>query len=343
MPPLPFKPIPRIVESVIPVECAGMSLLDYLSQRYDYLQRHQWQEQLEMGKLQIDDRLVTCNQLLPLGAVLHFDALGLEEQEVDWDIQLLHEDDNTIIVNKPGNLPCHPAGRFFNHTLWAWLIQCRGLAQAHFVNRLDRETSGIVMVAKNSRFAAKAAKALQRLDQQQLVAKEYSVVVHGRVPQDSFTATGWLDFDAASQVRKKRRFTPAIDPTAPPPDSRAQSCSTSFQCRGYCRPTLDGAFQMDPAGEFTLLNAQLHTGRTHQIRATLCSLGYPVVGDKIYGVDDTLYLRFIDNTLTPQDLQRLILPRQALHARSLSIPELEIAVQAPPPFIRNQHSSESQI
>ncbi len=92
-------------------------------------------------------------------------------------------------------------------------------------------------------------------------------------------------------------------------------------------------FRSDPNGQFTLLSAVLHTGRTHQIRATLCSLGYPLVGDKLYGVDETIFLRFANSTLEPSDWQRLIMHHQALHARQLVIKALGIDVTAPIPWL----------
>ena len=70
----------------------------------------------------------------------------------------------------------------------------------------------------------------------------------------------------------------------------------------------------------SLLQATLGTGRTHQIRATLCSLGYPVVGDKLYGVDDGIYLRFVKGQLIEEDIRRLRIDRQALHACHLRLP-----------------------
>ena len=113
-------------------------------------------------------------------------------------------------------------------------------------------------------------------------------------------SAGWLSPDPRSAIRKKRRFAPAAA-GSPAPAQGAEWAETVFT-RASVR---DG---------FSVVTAQPRTGRLHQIRATLLSLGYPVVGDKLYGVDETLFLRFCTEALTEEDRRRLRLPRQALHA-----------------------------
>ena len=336
---LPFVPLDRHVEVAVPPIDAGAVLLDYLAERYNYLDRDQWSEQLALGKLRVNGAVALGDEHLAGGDVIFFDAAGLYEQEVSWEISVLEETAEYILLNKPGNLPCHPAGRFFNHTLWAWLRQAHGLQDIHFVNRLDRETSGIVLVGKTARFAAAAAKLLHSLGVES--HKRYAVLVHGRFPE-SLTANGWLMKDSASPVSKKKRFLPICDGGDSdvielPEDAEAVTAQTDFRRRGFYRPPHSGEdprkFVPDRHGEFSLLEATLHTGRTHQIRATLCSLGYPVVGDKLYGVDDRIFLKFATSTLEPSDWARLILPTQALHAEVLSLPRIGIDAIAPIPFV----------
>ena len=336
---LPFPPMDRHVEVTVPPADAGGLLLDYLTTRYNYLDRPQWAEQLMLGKLQVNGIVAQASTALNGNDVIFFDAAGLYEQEVSWEITVLEETEEFILINKPGNLPCHPAGRFFNHTLWAWLRQARGITNIHFVNRLDRETSGIVLVGKTPRFAAAAAKMLHSLGIES--HKRYAVLVHGRFPE-ALTANGWLMKDTASPVSKKKRFQYICDGGDSdfielPEDDEAVTAHTDFRRRGFYRPPRSDEnprkFLPDDQGEFTLLEASLHTGRTHQIRATLCSLGYPVVGDKLYGVDDRIFLKFATSTLQAEDWKRLILPTQALHAEQLSLPRLGINAIAPPPFV----------
>ena len=149
---LPFPPIERIVESTVPGEWRGGTLLDYLEKRYDYLSRAQWQEQIANGRIRVNGEAADGARPAAAGDVINFEARDLQEQEVSWEIGVAAETADYIVIDKPPNLPCHPAGRFFNHTLWAWLKQKHGLENIHFVTRLDRETSGLLLIGKNSLF-----------------------------------------------------------------------------------------------------------------------------------------------------------------------------------------------
>jgi 23S rRNA pseudouridine955/2504/2580 synthase/23S rRNA pseudouridine1911/1915/1917 synthase len=126
------------------------------------------------------------------------------------------------------------------------------------------------------------------------------VIVEGEFPPHEVTATGWLGPDPASSVRKKMRFDPEQTLLG------AKLCTTYFT-------------RLKSDSGLSLLRACPFTGRGHQIRATLLALGFPVAGDKLYGVDATLFRRFISDQLTSNDWLRLRIPRQALHASRLTI------------------------
>ncbi len=280
----------------------GATAIDYLSDRFTYHSRSGWLDELAAGRLLLNGRSVCAEALLHAGDCLEYRPAPRPEPPVDTAVAVLESSADWAILNKSGNLPCHPAGCFFNHTLWALIKtgQISGLEaheEIHFVTRLDRETSGIVVVTWDAETAHRMTNALAKPE----AVKEYRVLVEGDFP-DSLEANGWLWTAKEATISKKRTF--SMDE----PSSDAQnvvSAATSFRC----------IRRFDGMSE---LSAILHTGRTHQIRATLCSLGFPVVGDKLYGVDETCFLRFINACLTADDLKRLKMPRQALHAFQLS-------------------------
>jgi len=281
---------------------AGQQLLDFVSQRFTYRSREEWQAELAADRFRLNDGEARGDSILAPGDRLVYLMPALVEPPVDADYTVLHEDDDLLVIDKPAPLPCHPGGRFFAHTLWALLKETHGLADPRLVNRLDRETSGIVLVAKNK----VAARLCQEQFAQRRVEKVYLAVVEGDFPNTprEVEASGWLGPDPNSAIRKKMRFYPEQN-DAPP---GAVESSTTFQ-------RLSGAHN----NSLTLLEARPHTGRCHQIRATLLHLGFPVVGDKLYGVDEQLFLRFKEDRLSPADHLLLRLPRQALHAARLRL------------------------
>ena len=177
-----------------------------------------------------------------------------------------------LVIDKPTNLPVHPSGVYHRNTLHALLKKKYGDDfTAHFAHRLDRETSGVLVMARNR----SAAATLSRSFRANLIGKEYLVLVEGDFPE-YLDARGVILYDKDSVVRKKRKFVPEGElvehgEARSPGDIRVgldQEARTEFH-------------REKQIAELTLLRAVLHTGRTHQIRCTLCSLGYPVVGDRL--------------------------------------------------------------
>lgn len=306
----------------VPHEANGLELLELLTRRFTYHDHEAWSAQLAAGRLLVNGVTATA-AAPPLKAGDHIEYLvpELPEPPVDRNIRTLLEDPDLLAVNKPANLPCHPAGRFFAHTLWHILKEEHQRPVVGLINRLDRETSGVVLLA----LSPGAERHLRAQFTRHQVQKRYLVIVEGLFP-DQLETCGWLEPDTACEVRKKRRFAPAPPgyPATEPPESSPQHewAETSFR-------------RLHAASGMSLLEATPCTGRQHQIRATLCSLGYPVVGDKLYGVDPTLFLRFATGTLTAGDRRRLRLNRQALHAWSLTFRHpangTTLTVTAPPP------------
>jgi 23S rRNA pseudouridine1911/1915/1917 synthase len=183
--------------------------------------------------------------------------------------------------------------------LFAFEIASGG--QISIVNRLDRETSGLVLVAKTSA----TARRFGLLMQQRRVKKEYLAVVWGWPDWERYFVDAPLD-----RQGKHQQSAIWLRQTIHPSGASAQ---TQFHVeQRFLRPTRGGE-------KFSVIRAIPRTGRTHQIRVHLSAIGHPIVGDKIYGPDEHLYLRFIETGWTSELEQRLLLPRQALHSTELAI------------------------
>jgi len=207
---------------------------------------------------------------------------------------ILHEDEDLLVVDKPGDVVCHPSKAGPWSSLVGALREHTGLPTVHLIFRLDRETSGVVVLAKTSAMASRLQTALQR----RRIGKRYQAILTGRL-SDEVRVDRALGDDVTSPVFVKSTVVPA---------GEGKEAATVF------RPLASS-----PGGEFTLVDVMLETGRKHQIRAHAHWLGHPVVGDKIYGPDARLYLEFIDTGWTDSLATRLLLSRQALHCAEIDL------------------------
>jgi len=256
--------------------------------------------------------------------------------------QVIHEDGDLLVVHKPAGLVCHPTkGDEFSSLISRARLYLKTRisrnnepstfnpqpSTVHLIHRLDRETSGLVVIAKN----AAAARELGKIWETRAVQKEYLAIVHGHVAAEQGIIDAPLGRDAASIVAIKdcvrpdgtpaqteffveRRFLKKIsrEDREMREENSAETNSSSVSHPSREEP--DFRFQVSP---FTLLRLRPLTGRKHQIRIHLAHRGHPIVGDKLYGGDEDLYLALVENRLTDEQRRRLILPHHALHARRL--------------------------
>ena len=207
----------------------------------------------------------------------------------------LHQDAMLLVLDKPAGLPVHPSSRYVHGTVVNRLRQMYGPNFAAPVHRLDRETSGVLLCAKHTVVARELSMAFAA----RLIRKVYLAITHGHAATDS------LQVDAPLAVGGPRiRIGMRVDRALGKP------AQTTFVVQR--RLSHKGA-------PFTLWEAYPHTGRRHQVRAHLLHAGYPVLGDKIYGLDDVLYEDFAQGTLSAAQRAKLILPRHALHAWKLHL------------------------
>ena len=288
----PHDPGPRIVRCAADWSSVSLPLVLFLAGRFTYRGVDEWRERILSGEITVNGAKVSPEYPLAMHDVIEYRPEDIVEPEADLEYGVVYEDEALLIVDKPGNLCVHPSGPFFKHTLWYLLTAKYG--EVHLLSRLDRETSGLLAVAKEKSVA-------RRMSRSRAV-KEYLAVVHGTFDRET-TAAGWLVADTASAIRKKRRFVAELPAGA----IRPESAVTRLVPERIGR-------------EFSLVRAFPETGRMHQIRATLLSLGFPVAGDKLYGPDELCYLKLRRGELTDADRARLRISRQALHSARLTLP-----------------------
>lgn len=269
----------------VPAHYAGRRVDQVASLLVPDLSRTRLRNCILTGELRINNQEVKPAQRLTGSELLEIDmalepVIGDAAEEIDLNV--VYEDEHILVVNKPAGLVVHPAvgnrqGTLLNALLF-YDADLSSIPRAGIVHRLDKDTSGLLVVARTE----KARQSLIEQLQDKSMSRIYKAVCHGRI-----TNAGNIDkaIDRHPVNRKKMAVVATGKPakTLYEPESLYQSC--------------------------TLMRLQLTTGRTHQIRVHMHSIGHPLVGDTVYGGAR----RSSKNTCVAQ------FPRQALHAVSLSL------------------------
>ena len=285
----------------------GMRLDLFLKEKYRKLSREYLQKSIKDGNVTLNHKSTKPSQVLRDQDKVFVLSKKGDEPEVDFAYKILFQDEDVLVIDKPGNLPVHPSGRYFFHTLLTQLRVENGnevdqKKEFYIVHRIDRETSGVLVVGKNP---AAAASLVSQFEQRK-TNKEYLAVVKGVVEQNVFEVNAPMARDPRSEIRLKMHVA-ELDPTGEP----------LYVPRSELLPALTQFEVVERLQGFTILKCKPHTGRQHQIRVHLHHLGHPIAGDKLYGTDASLFLRSMQEILALPVGDGLWLKRHALHAHRL--------------------------
>ncbi|QDS98959.1 RluA family pseudouridine synthase [Adhaeretor mobilis] len=292
----------------VPTECAGQRLDAFLASELSHLSRVQIRRGIDAGECLVDGRVRKPSFKLSgeesLDLQLSAPApTGPEPEPIDLDI--LYEDDHLAVVNKPAGMVVHPAKGHWAGTLASALAfrfqnlsSVGGETRPGIVHRLDRDTSGVIVVAKTD----VAHRHLAKQFQDRTVKKEYLAIVSGRPDRDR----DQVDFPIGPHPSKREKMALNADH----PDSR--QAQTFYEV-------------LERYPGFSTVRAEPKTGRTHQIRLHMLHAGHAILCDKLYGGRSQLTMGDLRSIVRVKHLQDktadevVLLDRQALHAHRITI------------------------
>ena len=281
------------LDILVPPECAGWRLDHFLKRRIGRLSRTRIQSIIEQQISFPDGRRVRASSPVRAGETILLRRPAPVEPEVPRRFDVLYEDESVLVIDKPAGLPMHTTAKFWRNTLTALLRERYPDEQMEVAHRIDRETSGVLLIARGRKTASFLTQAFARRQ----VAKRYLALVKGAPPDEGVIDRPLALLDTKSRVMMGVSAAPDALPSV-----------TRFRV-------------IKRFAQHALCEARPETGRQHQIRVHFASLGHPIVGDKLYGASEALFMRACDEGVTPELLAQFDgLARHALHAAHLTFP-----------------------
>jgi 23S rRNA pseudouridine1911/1915/1917 synthase len=294
------------VTFTVPGEAAKQRIDAWLAGQMTGVSRERVQLLLEQGKVRIAGMTPRASYRLRGGEAV--EVLGdptpppLKAFAEDIPLEVVYEDDEISVINKPAGMTVHAGagavedegGTLVNALLYRYqgLSSVGGDLRPGIVHRLDKQTSGLIIVARNDAAHARLAEMFA----QRKMRKTYIALVHGHLKQDR----GTIDAPIARDLLRRTRMT-----------TRRHTGARTAVSHYSVLKRINSRF-----GQYTLVSVRIETGRTHQIRVHLASLGHPVVGDTLYGAPARLTVMPSRQRMDPEP-DCLTLKRNFLHAAEL--------------------------
>lgn len=244
---------------------SGLRIDKYLSTVNEQLSRSYIQKLLKSGLVLVDGKPVKASYQVEEGEVISLDIPEAVEPEIepeDMDLDILYEDMDVILINKPKGMVVHPAAGHYSHTLVNGLMyHCKdqlsginGVMRPGIVHRIDMDTTGVIIACKNDMAHNSIAAQLK----EHSITRRYQAIVHGVLKDD----TGTIDAPIGRHPTDRKKMSINYN--------HGKNAVTHYKVLKRFR-------------QYTHVECRLETGRTHQIRVHMASIGHPLLGDVVYG------------------------------------------------------------
>lgn len=243
----------------------GLRIDKYLAETAGQLSRSYIQKLLKEGRILVNGKPVKASYVVEEEDLLSMDIPEAVEPEIEpeaMDLDILYEDQDVILINKPKGMVVHPAAGHYSHTLVNGLMDhCRGqlsgingVMRPGIVHRIDMDTTGVLIVCKNDMAHNSIAAQLK----EHSITRRYQAIVHGVIREDE----GSIDAPIGRHPVERKKMSINYD---------------------HGKPAVTHYRVLNRFRQFTHVECRLETGRTHQIRVHMASIGHPLLGDRVYG------------------------------------------------------------